>query len=239
MKLESIVLMVVMVAFAETAYSQTEILTFDDLSWSGNYYEQMPNGYGGLLWNNNFGVVNTVEESAQYGDSGDINGVMSAPNVAYSSGGDALISDGRFNLNSAYLMGVLNDGLQVEVQGLVGIRLMYDNTYTIGTQGSTLINFNYIGVDEVIFNSFGGVPHGFSRGAGTEFAMDNLSITLVPEPSALQLAGLATMSLTLGGLTRGWSQRRLSPQFRPRHELENHIFTAALAASRRGSSLER
>jgi hypothetical protein len=184
-----------------TSVAQTELLTFDDLTFSG-LYDQIPNGYGGLQWNN-FDALNTVQETHQYGVNGAVNGMVSPNNVAFDGGGtNASFSDNvAFNLNSAYLAGVWNDGLQVEVQGFVGSTLTYDNTYTVNTQGPTLIDFNYAGVDEVNFIAYGGTPHGYYFGRGTEFAMDNLSVTLVPEPATYALGGLAGIILAIRRLT--------------------------------------
>jgi hypothetical protein len=187
-------------AFIGTA--SAELLTFDDLS---GFQDPVPNGYGGLQWNN-FSSYNT-EYYSSFGIFTGVNkGVVSPPKVVYNAGGTpASISGGLFNLNSAYLMANWNDGLKVEVQGFVGATMTYDNTYTVGTQGSTLINFNYLGVDEVEFISSGGVPHGFSTGSGTQFAIDNLSITpssaSVPDTSAT----LPQLSLALAAL--GFAKR--------------------------------
>ena len=163
-------------AFIGTTFAQSELLTFDDLS---GFEDPVPNGYGGLQWNN-FSSYNTVVYASFGGLNGDNNGVVSLSNVVFNAGAEpAFISGGLFNLNSAYLMATWNDGLKVEVQGFVGATMTYDNTYTVGTQGSTLITFNYLGVDKVEFISSGGVPHGFtSGGPGTHFAMDNLSVTI-------------------------------------------------------------
>jgi hypothetical protein len=125
--------------------------------------------------------------------------MISPNNVAVNSDGtDALFNaKSPFNLNSAYLTAAWNDGLQVEVEGFTGNTLTYDNTYTINTEGPTLINFDYLDVDEVEFTSYGGVNPGYD-GSGTEFAMDNLSVTLnVPEPSTYALGGLAAVLLIL------------------------------------------
>jgi len=182
------------------SFAQTGLLTFDDLTFPG-LSEDIRNGYGGLQWNN-FEVVNTVYQ-LNYGRNGVVNGMVSPQNVAFNSGGSAAnFSDGTFNLNSAYLMAAWNDGLQVEVQGFVGTALVYDNTYSVGTQGSTLVNFNYLGVDKVKFISSGGVPHGYSFGGGTQFGMDNLSITLIPEPLACTPVGLTAFILILSRLIR-------------------------------------
>jgi hypothetical protein len=183
-----------LVTFGGTAFSQSELLTFDDLS---NDNLPVPNGYGGLQWDQFFSYNVII------GDGGITNGfnygVVSLPNVVYNQGGvPASISGGPFNLISGYLMGVWNDGLQVEVQGFVGATLTYDKTYTVGTQGSTLINFGYLGVDKVECISSGGVPHGFPGGGGFQFGMDDLDITgSIPEPSPLALAGLGLAGILI------------------------------------------
>lgn len=169
------------VAFAKAGSAQTELLTFDDLPGSVGV---IMNGYGGLQWQY-FRYVNATQA---YIVSGYHNGIVSPDTVALNSAGNpAQLTGGVFNLNSAYLTGAWNDGLQVEVQGFVGVTLSYDNTYTVSTAGPILINFDYVGVDEVNFISSGGTNHGFPGGNGTQFAMDNLSVTLVPEPCSLAI----------------------------------------------------
>lgn len=166
------------------ALAQTEILTFDNLPGVGGYdqYLPIPNGYGGLQWQN-FQYMDGLTQTA---NSGYVNGVVSPNNIVFNTfGNPALVSDGSFNLNSAYLTAAWTDGLQVEVQGFVGAAVIYDHTYTVNTTGPTLVNFNYMGIDQVNFIS---IPQ-----PGAQFVMDNLSITLVPEPSAFALLGLAVL----------------------------------------------
>ncbi len=180
-----------LVACAATA---SQILTFDDLPESG-FLSAIPNGYGGLQWQNFYYIDGTTETP----DSGYVNGIVSPNNVAYNGfGNSATIIGAPFDLDSAYLTAAWNDNLQLEVQGFVGATLTYDQTYTLNTTGSTLINFNDAGVDEVEFISSGGTPNpGLGGSGGEQFVMDNLSITLVPEPSTFALASLATISLFL------------------------------------------
>jgi hypothetical protein len=180
-----------------SALAQTEIITFDDLDpatlpgGDAVYEAPIPNGYGGLQWNN-FWVLNVPLQSVA---SGYQQGLISPNNLAFNNRANpAMFSDGLFNLNSAYLTAAWNDGLHVEVQGFVGAMMVYDNTYIVNTTGPTFVNFNYLGVNAVNFISSGGVPHGYA-GVGTHFAMDNMSITLVPEPSAIALTGLVVLVL--------------------------------------------
>jgi PEP-CTERM motif len=183
----------IVAGIAASARAQTELITFDDLPIPSGAIGTIPNGYNGLQWSN-FGV----HASLGFTPSGYVNGVVSAKNTAFNlNGTPAFISDGALNLNSAYLTGAWNNGLQVEVQGFVGAALTYDNIYTVNETGPTLINFNYLGVDQVNFISSGGTPVPGLAGAGVQFVMDNLSVTLVPEPSTLALAGLSGLSLLL------------------------------------------
>jgi len=166
--------------------ARATLVTFDDLTRNDS---PIPNGYGGLNWNN-FYVLDGVNYSGN--PSGYQNGVVSPNNVAYNGFGnpaDALSVDSvtPFTFNSAYLTAAWRDGLQVTITGyLLGVQ-EDQTTVTVNTSGPSLITLNWTGIDDLNFNSFGGVPHGYSGGNGTQFAMDNFlynaPVTAVPEPS--------------------------------------------------------
>jgi hypothetical protein len=164
------------------------VLNFDDLSPGPlGSYVVIPNGYGGLQWSG-FAVLNGSLESPTTGYH---TGMVSPNNVAFNYdqfNRTALSSSGTpFNFNSAYLTSAFSAGLPVEVQGYVGTALTYDNTYTLSPTGPDFINFNYLGVDEVKF----------SVGSDADiFVMDNMSITIVPEPSFWTLF---TIGATMAG----------------------------------------
>lgn len=187
---------------AGTASAQIELLTFDDLSFNG-LYAPVADGYGGLQWNN-FEVLNTVAELNDYGPNGEVNGMVSPNNVIFNDFGTAAsFSDSKaFDLDSAYLAGVWNDGLEVDVEGYLNGVLTYNNVYTVNTDGSTLVDFDYDDVNEVTFTAYGGTPHGYTFGHGTQFSIDNMSVTLnpvvpVPEPGVGALAAVAGILLGL------------------------------------------
>ncbi|MGH7952023.1 MAG: PEP-CTERM sorting domain-containing protein [Limisphaerales bacterium] len=184
---------IVSIAFAQISHAQGELLTFDEPPNVYGGTGAITNGYGGLQWQyfNYLDAVNTGSGR---------NGMVSSNYIAFNFDGDpAQISDndGLFNLSSAYLTGAWNDGLQVEVQGFVGGTLTYDNTYTVNTAGPILINFDYLGVDGVNFISFGGTHNPSFGEFGEEFLMDNLTVTLVPEPSAIAIGSLALFSVVV------------------------------------------
>ncbi len=189
----------VILAIAVTSWfswnANATLITFDDLSDGA-----IANGYAGLNWNN-FYVVNSTEEPS----SGYAAGTVSPNNVAYNAyANEAIISDGSFTLNSAYLTGAWNDGLQVEVKGYNGPTLLYDNTYTLSSTTPTLINFNYVGIDSVTFDSFGGTPNPNYNGVGEHFAMDNMTINAdnvpVPEPTTMLAGALMLLPLGVGAI---------------------------------------
>jgi subtilase family serine protease len=160
-----------------TAPSTT--ITFDDLSTptvSGEFHTgSIPSGYDGLNWSN-FYVVNGVLAT----NTGYHAGVVSPSNVVYNGAGTAayIYNNSPFDFISAYLTGAWNDNLLVQVLGYAGSSLIYSNIYILSAINPTLINFNYLGVNEVYFASFGGTAHtNYTTSPSYQFAMDNMTVT--------------------------------------------------------------
>jgi len=84
--------------------------------------------------------------------------------------------------------------LNIEVQGFSGTNLVYDQTAVASATNSTFFTFNYLNIDRLYFNSFGGQSAGFS-GGGENFEMDNFTFEFVPEPSSLLLASVGALLL--------------------------------------------
>jgi len=168
------------------------VITFDDLPQFA-----VPNGYQGFNWNNFFAVAG---DDPAVNPSGYQAAVVSPHNVAFNGfGNPAIVSDSHlFNLNSGYFTAAWKDNLQVQVIGrLLGLDV-YNNTYVLSTTSPTFIAFNYLGIDEVKFVSSGGTHH---FGSGEEFAMDNLDISAVPEPSTWY-AGIGVSMALLSAFVR-------------------------------------
>lgn len=176
-------------ALSMCAYStaSASILDFEGLS-SGQ--TPIGNGYGGLNWSNMF-VLNPATDI--FGTSGYPGGLVSGDNVAFNGGGSAAtVSNGTFDFNSVYLAGAWNDGLNVRAQGFLNGNLLYDQTVvtsyaTTNGASATLFNFNFLGIDELVFSSFGGTYQG-GNGGGTQFVMDDMEINrnnVVPEPGTI------------------------------------------------------
>jgi hypothetical protein len=177
--------------------ARADVITFDDLPDLGE--APVPDGYKNLHWNN-FYYLNGLNYPGN--PSGYGNGVVSPSNVAFPAFGDpASFSSGApFDFLGAALTAAWNDGLQVQIDGLRNGVTLYSQTVTVNTSGPTLFDFNYLGVDTVLFTPFGGVNHGYN-GGGEHFAMDNVivrGVTPLPEPAGLTLLGLGAAVAGLG-----------------------------------------
>jgi len=73
--------------------------------------------------------------------------------------------------------------------------LIYDETVVASATNPTLFTFNFLDIDRLYFNAYGGEPAGFGSIAGAEFAMDNFEFDFIPEPSTFLLAALGAVSL--------------------------------------------
>ena len=186
------------------------IINFDDLTSD----QVIQNGYAGLNWTN-FDVYDAVNDpdhlspSGYHDAIGGVQGWVSPNNVAFNGGAAndpmpswAVSSDTVFNLNSAYLHSVWDNGLQVQVIGSLAGVTTYDHTYTLNASATepTFINFNYLGVDKVQFIPSEGTPF-YTNFHGPYFAMDDMTVNEVPEPGTWVAAALA-----LGVI--GFSQRK-------------------------------
>jgi hypothetical protein len=171
------------------ATTQAQTFDFDDLPTAAVTHTPIPNGYGGFDWNN-FSALDGVADVL----SGYHNGVVSTNNVAFNDGGKVadITSPTPFTLGSGFFIAAWNNGLSLEVQGFVGTTLVDDQTYTLNVRAPQFLVFNFTGITDARFISSGGTVAGLN-GAGTQFALDNLTIVTVPEPSTLALGGLGVV----------------------------------------------
>ncbi|HXI84919.1 MAG TPA: PEP-CTERM sorting domain-containing protein [Verrucomicrobiae bacterium] len=183
------------------------VITFDDMT-STIVSNGVPilqtdavitNGYQGLSWAN-LHTLNAPLDAKKFGTNGYYYGMVTVSNVAVNDFGNPAEVDSsgtNFNFLSAYLTGPWNSNLSIEVQGYGGITSLYDTTIVVSATSPTLFTFNYLGIDRLTFNSFGGQNAGFPPpgGGGTQFAMDNFTFEFVPEPSSFLLAAAGALLL--------------------------------------------
>ena len=179
---------------ASFSLAHADVVTFDGV----DPHYAIPAGYGGVDWSHFYTVDGLDSFHVQ---SGYHNAVVSGTDVAFNSGGGpasitAADSHG-FNLGDGFFTAAWNDGLQVTATATFEDRSTATKTFTLTTGGPVDEVFGWTHLASVRFTSAGGVKHAGFSGQGTQFGLDNLNVSVVPEPAsgALLLAGLAALAL--------------------------------------------
>ncbi|MFA4993776.1 MAG: hypothetical protein WC521_00505 [Bdellovibrionales bacterium] len=180
------------------------LYTFDDIATNTtpdpdgySYLAAIPNGYAGLNWTNFL-----VEDITVKTVGGLANGAESYNNVAlnaYGTSAQSVTATTPFTLTSGYFMAAWNEGLELNIIGMLGGVEKYNATLILSTVDSYNFILNMANIDTLLFSSSGGNPvFQLTVGKGTQFGFDNLVISAVPLPAALPLFAGAMM--VLGGV---------------------------------------
>ena len=208
MKLRYLFVPTILAAGLFNSLQAQQVITFDELTDSPSGL-QIGNGYAGLTWNN-FWELDGETVDSYYGiaASGYANGVISPNNVAYNyNGAVASISSATpINVLSGYFTGAFNDDLHILIEGYNGATLLYRSIYLVNAEGPSLLSLNMDNVTEVTFDSYAGYNANLNYGSGSQFVLDNLTVSAVPEPpvwillpAAGLLLGLASKRQNSGG----------------------------------------
>jgi hypothetical protein len=179
---------------ASFGVAHAELITFEGVSTAS----AIPAGYGGLNWSS-FYTLNATP--ANYAHSGYIHATESGTYVAFNSGGNpasiSATSAAGFDLTDGFFTAAWNNGLNISAQATFENGTTASRSFLVNTSGPTDVVFDWTDLKSVRFSSFGGtLQPGFS-GKGTQFAIDNLNATPVPEPGnvALLLAGIGLLGV--------------------------------------------
>jgi hypothetical protein len=188
---KSLALLALSFGLISNAATQAAVITFDDLP-SVEFADVINNGYQGFTWNwfnyiDKFALPNTGFEK----------GVVSGNHAAYNDfAATATTSGNLFDFNGAYLTGAWNDGLKIEVTGILGGVASYSKTVMVNTAHAQWFDFNFFEIDSLSFFAYGGTRNPNTDGEGEHFILDNFtynephSVTQASEPSTLILLGL-------------------------------------------------
>lgn len=161
--------------FSFLAYpARSSVLTFDDITNSTDTPGfPIPNGYGGLNWQN----VNVLDgDTFSNPGTGYTTGVVSRPYLAFDGyGGDMTITSANastFTLNSFYSCSVWYDNVTLEVTGSKSGIVLYTKTLSLFIQNRTFLELNWSGIDKILLSSTCEICCDSKH-----FTMDNLSVT--------------------------------------------------------------
>ena len=187
MRMEKRIITMVVALVSLVAVTNADVLYFDDLTTDILSTTVTPNGYGGLNWSG-FGVIHKDYHNHANGyDNGTVSGNYTVYNKFACV---AAISDGNFSFNGAYLTAAWNTGLNINLKGYINGSLLYNQTVVVNADAPTWFNFNFNNIDELVFDSFGGVDAGFGS-SSEHFAMDNFTY-VIPEPATMSFLGLVS-----------------------------------------------
>ena len=186
------------------------VLTFDDINPAETINDSVPNVYGGLDWSNiNFRNSGPTRDPAAGGtaianNGGYANGRVSGDFVGFNvDGGYGIVSSASdFTFNGAYFTAAWQSGLNIRVQGYENDTIMYSKDIIVNYDKSNYFNFNFVGINKLYLSSFGGKDNCCYNYSGTEFAIDNFTVSAVPVPGAVWLLGSALVGLM------GFSRRK-------------------------------
>lgn len=178
---------VVLLAGLSAADAAPTVIGFDDLTTQTgiNSIAGIPNGYQGLNWYNFYVAASDAYPGSNFssaivsGDYAAIDGYGTTPST---------ITGGPFLLDSAQLTSAWDSSDTLDVQGYLAGNLVFDTTVILGASAD-LTDFTSIDptpIDTLNFTVTGDPIN-------DNFALDNLTITSVPEPTSLGAAviGLA------------------------------------------------
>lgn len=193
LRLTSTLMLLTFTLFTLPAWASSVIITFDDLDTSVSNPRGIPIGYDGFRWIS-IGVFRAADPNSSYGVA-----AVSPPQVAYGqqTNSQMVSTSGAFDFVSGYFTSAHRDDLILDVIGISGGTQIFEKAIVLQITEPTFVLFNWDGVDTIRFSTSGGTGD-----PGYQFAMDSLTVDIVPEPSAFLLLGSGLSALGIWRLRK-------------------------------------
>jgi hypothetical protein len=190
MKRYSLLLVVIILCVAGIAQASVFVLDFEDhniMSYQGNGFYIIPNGYHGFNWTAawavNWAAAGLSGTGYQYGTIGNMSAFNNFTDYQYMR---MKSTSGTFDFTGAYLTSAWDSVQYPIIQGWLNSELKYTSIVTI-YNAANWYSFNFTGIDELVFISNG----------GGQVVIDNLTYntSTVPIPAAVWLLGSGLIGL--------------------------------------------
>ncbi|MEP6779553.1 MAG: PEP-CTERM sorting domain-containing protein [Gemmatimonadaceae bacterium] len=185
---------------------------FDDVTSAS--FGFLSNGYQGFNWSNAY-VMDGVSWFGSAAAAGGYSAGLKSGKYVMSNGGAqalAISSVSSFNLLSGYFAAGWTNGLTVTAIGYQGANTLYNKSFVVNWNASSLVNLDMYGIDRVVFTNSGGTVDGrFNAGSNQSFVVDNMTFSqgeqapvelpsvapqsVVPEPMTLGLVGFGLLAV--------------------------------------------
>ena len=181
--------------------ANAQLLDFDDITV--NTWSQYTNltSYHGYDFTGGAALIN----KDRYKVSGYNYGAVSGQNALFDFYDKDIVitktGGGLFDLTSAFMTAAWQNGLKVNVSGWLNGKVVNSMDLILNaTTPTAATQFNFLGIDKVVFGFKDLGVHANLQGSGNQFAVDNLvlnPVAAVPEPStyAMMFAGLGAIGL--------------------------------------------
>ena len=175
--------------------ARATVLNFDDLPNPGDTAPAVPDGYGGILWSSGGWSYFAEEQFPYTAHSGSARAFSySLDNRFFFSGADVVFGGAWFSGGSSYDDGTpTNDELKLDLYWH-GTLVAQSSTLKISAT-PTFLASGYLGPVDAV-----GITETVVRPENTDFVMDDVAFTAVPEPSTfgpILLTLLAPVTLRL------------------------------------------